>query len=228
MRDRIAAAAMIVAVSLISLSAQARRPAARPAPAATVKEAAQIACPNPLGVGRNTRLSFCDVVAGRDPAAGIIVTIPPHRGDVTLTFDLHNRHTYSEEETRDPLKAFVRYTASIGVLTTDNTLIKRAVIQSEFRTPADFYDRITGGAGPGGLKAVAPTGVETIVMTIPESENTVSILGEKLTTERAGVAPVTNPSLGRSIAIVSNVRLEYRKPAPARTPARRPATRPPG
>jgi hypothetical protein len=228
MRDRIVVAALVTAVSVVSIAAQTRRPAARPTAPAPTKAAAQIACPTPLGVGRTTKLTFCDVIAGRDPAAGIIVTIPPHRGDVTLTFDLHNRHTYSEEETRDPMKAFVRYTASIGALTMDNTLIRRAVVQSEFRSPADFFDRITGGAGPGGLKAVGPTGCETIVMQIPESENAVSILGEKLTIERAGVAPVTSPSLGRSIAIISNVNVEYRPPLAARTPARRPAARTPG
>ena len=40
---------------------------------------------------------FCDVLIGRDPAGGIIIALPPHTGPVTLTFDLHNRHTYSEE-----------------------------------------------------------------------------------------------------------------------------------
>ena len=45
----------------------------------------------------------------------------------------------------------------------DNTLISRAVVQSEFRTAADLVDRVGGGAGPGGVKAVAPTGTESIV-----------------------------------------------------------------
>lgn len=184
-------------------------------------------CPTPLGTGRNTRILYCDVVSGRDPAAGIVITLPPHRGELTLTFDLHNRHTYSEEETRDPLRAFVRYTASIGALTADNTLLRRAVVQSEFRTPADFVDRITGGAGPGGLKAVAPTGKEGITIQVPESENAISILGEKLKIERAGAPPTTSDSLGRAIAIISNVMVEYRPPPPPRAPARRPATRTP-
>ena len=50
-----------------------------------------------LGEGVKTKLTFCDVLIGRDPAGGIIITLPPHTGPVTLTFDLHNRHTYSEE-----------------------------------------------------------------------------------------------------------------------------------
>ena len=55
-------------------------------------------CPTPLGAGVKTKLAFCDVMSGRDPAAGVLITLPPHRGPVTLTFDLHNRHTYSEEQ----------------------------------------------------------------------------------------------------------------------------------
>ena len=57
-----------------------------------------MACPAPLGSGVTTKLTFCDVLIGRDPAGGILITIPPHRGDVKLTFDLHNRHTFSEEQ----------------------------------------------------------------------------------------------------------------------------------
>ena len=55
---------------------------------------------------------------------------------MTLTFDLHNRHTYSEEQMKDKRTAFTRYTASIGALTLDNTLISRAAVQSEFRVQA--------------------------------------------------------------------------------------------
>jgi hypothetical protein len=66
----------------------------------------------------------------------------------------------------------------------DDTLISRAV-QSEFRTAMDLLDRIGGGEGPAGGKAVAPTGQEFITLTIPEAGNAVSILGETLTVERA-------------------------------------------
>ena len=41
-----------------------------------------------------------DPLAAREPAEGVIITIPPHTGDATLIFDLHNRHTYSEEDVR--------------------------------------------------------------------------------------------------------------------------------
>jgi hypothetical protein len=200
---------------------QTRRPVAKPAPPGPpIHEAPQMTCPAPLGSGVTSKLVFCDVLIGRDPAAGILITIPPHKGDVKLTFDLHNRHTFSEEQMKDPRAAYARYTASVGVLTQDNTLISRAVVQNEFRAATDLIDRIAGGAGPGGLKAVAPTGVESIAMTVPEAESQVSILGEKLTVERAdGTSTFT--SAGRPIAIISNVMIEYHQPPP------RPAARPP-
>ncbi len=194
-------------------AAPARRPAATPLPPLK-KVAAEFVCPAPLGVGVNTKRAFCDVLTGRIPAEGVIIPLPPHVGPVTLTFDLHNRHTYSEEQNRAK-RGFARYTSTIGALTSDNTLISRAAIQSEFRVAADLFDRIGGGAGPGGLKAVAPTGVEPVTITIPEAENSVSLLGEKVSVERAEGA-ATYSSTGRPIAIISNVMLEYR-PAPEGT-----------
>jgi hypothetical protein len=99
----------------------------------------------------------------------------------------------------------------------DNTLISRAVVQSEFRTASDLIDRIGGGAGPGGVKAVAPTGSEPVSITIPEGEDQVSILGEKLTHERLdGNATYTSP--GRPVAVISNVMIEFRPPPPPPPP----------
>ena len=98
-------------------------------------------------------------------------------------FDLHNRHTYSEELVKAK-KAYSRYTATIGVLTMNNDLLSRAVVFNEFRTATDLVDRISGGSGPAGLKAVAPTGSEAISITIPAEEQSVSILGEKLSVVR--------------------------------------------
>jgi hypothetical protein len=155
-------------------------------------------------------------MSGRIPAEGILIKLPQHRGPVTLTFDLHNRHTYSEEQVKAN-RAFSRYTATVGVLTMDNTLISRAVVENEFRKVTDLVDRVSGGAGPGGVKAVAPTGTESISITIPEQEEQVSILGEKLTVERLdGTATYSSP--GRPIAIISNVMIEYR-PGPPPKPA---------
>jgi len=159
---------------------------------------------------------FCDVLTGRDPAEGVVITLPPHTGPVTLTFDLHNRHTYSEELIKAG-RSYRHYTATIGVLTADNTLLARAVVQNEFRSAADLVDRVGGGAGPGGVKAVAPTGLEPIAIVIPEEEQTVSILGEKLAIIRADAAAPDNfTAPGRPIAIISNVVLQYRPAPPAR------------
>lgn len=171
-------------------------------------EPAMFDCPSPLGDGVQTARSFCDVLTGSDTTAGIIIELPPHTGPVTLTFDLHNRHTYSEDLIKAN-RAYRHYTATIGVLTADNTLLTRAVVQSEFRTAADLVDRVSGGAGPGGVKAVAPTGTESIVLTIPAAEKTVSILGEKLAVIRIdGTDNFSAP--GRPVAIISNVMLRYR------------------
>jgi hypothetical protein len=178
-------------------------------------------CPSLLGEGVQTKRSFCDVLTGTNSAEGIIISLPPHTGPVTLRFDLHNRHTYSEELIKTN-RAYRQYTATIGVLTADNTLLTRAVVQNEFRTARDLVDRVSGGAGPGGVKAVAPTGTEPIMVTIPAAEQSISILGEKLTVIRADSPVPDNFSTpGRPVAIVSNVTLEYR-PAPARrAPARK-------
>jgi hypothetical protein len=186
------------------------RPAARPAPVTPIKAAADLSCPNVLGTGLASKREFCDILTGRDPAAGAIVKLPGHRGTLTLSFDLHNRHTYSDDEVRAN-RAYALYTATIGVLTLDNTLISRAVVQSEFRKREDLFDRVGGGAG-GSAKAVAPIGAEHVVMTIPADAEAVSFLGEKLDTVRAD-GPATYTSPGRPIAVISNVEIEY-TPAP--------------
>jgi hypothetical protein len=180
-------------------------------------------CRTELGTGVATGRRFCDVLTGSDPNDGILITIPPHRGPVTLSFDLHNRHTYSADLVK--LKqAYRKYTATIGVLSMDNTLVDRAVVQSEFRTEKDLFDRISGGAGPGGVKAVAPIGAEPIVMELPQDVgDQVSVLGEKLSMMRpGGLDNFASP--GRPIATISNVMLEYR-PAPPpkkKSPAKKP------
>lgn len=179
-------------------------------------------CVSELGVGVSTGRRFCDVLTGNDPKEGVLVTIPPHRGPVTISFELHNRHTYSAELVK--LKqAYRKYTATIGVLTMDNTLVDRAVVMSEFRTEKDLLDRIKGGAGPGGFKAVAPLGDEFITMELPDDvDEQVSVLGEKLTVVRPdGVDTFSSP--GRPIATISNVMLEFRPgPPPKKTPVKKP------
>ncbi len=194
-----------------------RKPApAKPLPLVT--EPARIECPVMLVEGARDGVSYCDVVIGRDPLSGIVIKFPPHQGPVTLTFNLHNRHTYSEEQIKTN-RAYHRYTASIGVLALDTPLLSRFYVENVFRTAADLVDRIRCGSGPGGLKAVAPTGTEpiTIVVTEDDAKDGVSILGEKLSVVRVdGSDTFTAP--GRPIAVISNVMLEYR-PAPAAKPA---------
>ena len=203
--------------------AQTRRTtAAKPAPAAELRtEAAKVTCPQVLGLGVQTSRTFCDVLITRDPAEGIIVSLPPHTGAVTLTFDLHNRHTYSEELAKTS-RGYRRYTAMVGLLASDNTPLGKAVVQSEFRTVKDLFDRISGGSGPGGVKAVAPTGTEPVTVIIPADEptETVSIVGLKLTETRIdGSEPFQ--ATGRPVAIISNVMLQYRPAPPPKTPTRR-------
>jgi hypothetical protein len=216
-------ACVVVALLVLALAnvsdAQTRRPATRkPAPAArkpTIAPA-EMTCPSPLGTGIKTKREYCDVLTGRDPKAGILIKLPPHRGNVTLRFNLHNRHTYSEEEVRMK-RAFASYIAGIGVLTLDNTLLTRAAVASEFRRADDLLERIGGGAGPGGVKAVAPVGVEPITVELDANLTEVAILGEKLAVLRFDGQAANYAAPGRPIAIISDVTVEYTPaPAPAR------------
>ena len=200
--------------------AQARR-TTTPAPAAIRTEPAKVTCPQTLGVGVQTGRTFCDVIITRDPAEGIIIALPPHTGAVTLTFDLHNRHTFSEELAKTT-RGFRRYTAMVGLLASDNTPLGRAVVHSEFRNAKDLFDRIGGGTGVTGIKAVAPTGLESVTVVIPADEPTesVSLVGLRLTETRVDGTDTFVPS-GRPVAMISNVMLQYRPAPPPRTPARR-------
>ena len=212
-------AAVVLLVCASEAGAQRSRAAARkPAPLPPPKvEPAQIKCPETLGTGVKTGASYCFVLAGRDPADGVRVTIPPHRDVAALLFDLHNRHTYSDEDIRAG-RGFAKYTAVVAVLTMKGELLDRGAVQTEFRTARDLYERISGGAGPGGVKAVAPLGKEEIRIEIPAAVNEVSVLGEMLDATTAAGRETATP--GRTVAVISNVRVEYR-PAPVKAPAKR-------
>src|SRR3978361_43896 len=96
-------AVALLGVQLSAAAAQTRKPAAKPAPPPPValkKVAPDMTCPSPLGIGGTAKRACCDVMAEQTPAAGVLITLPPHAGPVTLTFDLHNRHTYSEEQVK--------------------------------------------------------------------------------------------------------------------------------
>lgn len=198
----------------LSLEAQTQRrvPARRPTAPALKTEPAKIKCPALLGRGVKTKAQFCDVLTGRDPKTGILIAIPPHTGSAFVTFTLHNRHTYSEEEVRQR-RAYAEYTAVIGLLTMDDRLLRRAAVQSEFFNQSSLYDRIEGGAGPSGFKAVAPVGAEQVRIEVPAPVTEVSLLGERLqVTRREREDTYTLP--GTPIATVSGIQVEYR-PRPA-------------
>ncbi len=209
---------MVLAVSVLlagDAQAQKRRAPVKRAPVKPVPmktEPAQVNCPESLGTGLRTGAAYCFVLAGREATQGVIVTIPPHTGTATLTFHLHNRHTYSAEDVRAG-RGYSKYTAIIGVLTMDNQLLNRGAVQSEFRTAADLFERISGGAGPAGVKAVAPIGDEPVVVSIPPDVTQVSLLGEVLDATTAAGHETATP--GRTVALVSDVTVEYRPKPPA-------------
>lgn len=216
---RVLICAVMLSIFAAPIVAQTRRtpprkapPAKKAAPAPAKTATPETTCPSLIGMGVKTIRSYCDVPAGRDPAQGVILKLPPHTGAATLSFDLHARHTYSEEQTKSE-KGYAHYRAIIGVLAMNGDLLGRGAIDTEFRTAADLFDRIGGGAGPGGLKAVAPAGSEHIFVTIPTGIDQVSLLGESLDAlTPAGHETVVMP--GRPVAIVSNLLVEYH-PAPA-------------
>jgi hypothetical protein len=205
--------ASIAALLLFTFTADAqqrRRPSTRkpkPVPVQPRTEPAKLTCPESLGQGVKSGTSYCFVIAGRDPAQGVIVPLPPRVGDATVRFNLHNRHTYSEEQMKAG-RGYASYTAVIGVLTMKGDLLERAAVQTEFRSARDLHERISGGAGPGGVKAVAPVGNEQVSIVIPQGIGQVSLLGEVLEARTAAGPEVAAP--GRPVAIVSNVTVEYR------------------
>lgn len=204
-----ATVAALLIVAAADTEAQRRRTPARkpPAPKLTI-EPAKVTCPESLGAGVRTGAQYCFVLAGRDPAQGVRVALPPRAGPARLLFELHNRHTYSAEEVKAG-RGYAHYTAVIGVLTPKGDLLSRAAVQSEFRGAADLHERIGGGAGPSGLKAVAPIGREQLAITIPAGVNEVSLLGEVLDAITVVGREVATP--GRPVALVSNIRVEYRR-----------------
>ena len=152
------------------------------------------------------------MIAGREPAQGVLITIPPHTGDATLRFDLHNRHTYSEEQTRAG-RGYARYTAIIGVLTMKGELIDRAGVQTEFRSAKDVYERIPAARVPAASRPSRRSAMSRSTITIPAGVDQVSLLGEVL--DAFTPAGRESASPGRPVAIVSKVMIEYRpRPRP--------------
>ncbi len=169
-------------------------------------EPAEYRCQSVLGVGVDTDRTYCDVLVGEEFADGIIVVVPAHRGAATVFFTLYGRHTYSADEVALG-RGYVEYLANAAVATIEEVLA-RPVVLAEFRTEADLVDRVSGGAGPGGVKAVAPIGGEGIRITVPEGVTEISIVGLELQVTRVdGQESFT--ALGRPIAVISDVQVEY-------------------
>ena len=182
----------------VALQAQSRR-----------IEPAEVRCPSVLGIGVDTDRIYCDVLVGNEVADGIIVIIPPHRGSATVTFMLYGRHTYSEDDVARG-RGYRQYLASTAVATAE-TVLARPVVLAEFRTEADLVDRVSGGVGPGGVKAVAPVGGEGILVVVPEEVQEISIVGLELQVQRLD-GQETFSARGRPVAVLSDVLVEYQAP----------------
>lgn len=172
-----------------------------------VRNSQDVVCPADLGKGVKSKRAFCDVTVGTDPAAGIVMRVPPHAGPSTLRFDLHNR--FAVAGTTLP---FARASALVAVLNGNNgALIGRAGVLGELRTELDLFDRIVG-TGPGGRKTVAPGRAEPVKITLPAAVTSISIVGVRVElTNKDGRTEFATP--GRPVAIASNFRIEY-TPAP--------------
>ena len=220
-------ATLVAVVLLLAAPLEAQTRKRVPAKKAPVKKAvvkppakkidpAEVTCPAQLGTGVASKALFCDVLTSRTAPEGVRIAIPPHKGETTLIFDLHNRHTYSEQLVKSG-RGFADYTATIIVASMDGYVLGRGVVTSQFRTVKDLLDRVSGGAA-GGVKAVAPIGAETIVVPLAADVTEVSLVGEKLTVRTLdGVENYASP--GRPIAVVSNVQIEYVPGPPPKTPA---------
>ena len=198
-RRRWRAAALAAALTLLSVvaaGAQSRR-----------IEPAEVECPSVLGVGVDTDRTYCDVQIGDEIADGVIVRIPPHRGPATVTFTLHGRHTYSEDEVARG-RGYARYLATAAVASAQEVLA-RPVVLAEFHGAADLVDRVGGGAGPGGVKAIAPVGGERIRVIVPSNVTEISVVGLELEVRRVD-SEETQIARGRAIALISDVNVEYR------------------
>ena len=136
------------------------------------------------------------------------MSIPAHTGPATLTFDLHNRFTVPASGTPAG-DWFMRATAQVAVVRPTGQVIERVAVRSEFRTIKDLFDRISGGAPPGGIKAVAPGRPESLRVTIPAGLNGAGIVGVRLEYSTLAQPHGAADTPGRPIAIVSNVRVEY-------------------
>ena len=188
-------AAAVVAAAGVSTGAQSRI------------DPAEVECPSVLGIGVESDRTYCDVQIGDEIADGILVRIPPHRGPATVRFTLHGRHTYSADEVARG-RGYARYLATAAVASAE-AVLARPVVLAEFHGAADLVDRVGGGAGPGGVKAIAPVGAERVEVVVPSNVTEISIVGLELEVRRVD-SEETHIARGRAIALISDVNVEYR------------------
>lgn len=166
-------------------------------------------CAADLGVGIKSKRKFCDITISTAPKDGVTMTIPPHTGPTTLRFDLHNRYTLGAADAT-PAQMYAKHTAAVAVLDQSGAVVGRAAVSRELRTEVDLFDRIAGGAGPGGAIAVAPGRPEPVVLELPEAVTVIAVVGLSLeATSLAEQGTFTTP--GRPVAAGSNFRIEYTK-----------------
>jgi hypothetical protein len=137
------------------------------------------------------------------------MSIPAHTGAATLQFDLHNRFMIPIV-TNQPALAYTRHEAVVNVVGGSGDVIGQAAVMREFRFVADLFDQIGGGARPGGVKAVAPGPPEPVRFSIPAAVSSIGVVGTSLRVKTALGGDELFDSPGRPVAIVSNLRIEYR------------------
>ena len=172
-----------------------------------VTEQVEVLCPSVLGVGIGNEVPYCNIEIQRDAVFGILMQIPSHRGEAILSFDLHNRHTYSEEEAREG-RAYAEYMASIAVATMSGEIVARGVVLSEFRSESDLYDRVEGAGILRDVNPLAPLGAERIFVTVPEGVDRVSVVGQSLEVVRPENQDIFQ-STGRAVAVLSDAIISY-------------------
>jgi hypothetical protein len=198
------------ALALVSLMVAGPAVAAQratPPPPAAAKAGPAVACTDELGAGLKTKRQFCDIVVGKDKSDSISITLPPHKGAATLSFDLHNRFGIPEAGTPAD-RVYARHEAVVAVVAPGGTVLSRLVVEGEFRGLASLFDRIAGGSGPGGAKAIGPGPLEAIKVPLAATVSAVGIVGVKLTvTTSRGTDVFDSP--GRPVAIASNFKVEF-------------------
>lgn len=166
-------------------------------------------CAANLGAGVRSRRTFCDVVIAAMPAESVSMTIPRRTGPATLFFDLHNRFGIPVIA-GFPGASYARHEAVVRVIRPDGEVIGRAAVIREFRTTTDLFDQIGGGGRPGGVKSVAPGPAESVRFVIPDGITGIGIVGERLRVRTGMGIDEEYDAPGRPVALISNLRLEYR------------------